>query len=198
MAFFPIYDHDYVGDRLPSSKQWPITEEQQPQIAEDAVFTLQTLAHLAEHHKVQSSTARLFSRPQKDVVLSDYICFPWLVVEHKKAVKGKDREQCYCQAANAGTAAVMMLESLCRIQKGHGPDNDHILPVVTMTTVDKIVKIWIAYSCKPSDDAAAKYVRPRLPAPLVPDCYSLLACLWKTSTLLTSMLRDWTASGKET
>ncbi len=165
MAFFPIYDYDYVGDRIPTSIRWPVTEELRPRIAEDAVFSRQTLAHLARYG-VESSTARLFSRLQKNVILSDYICFPWLVVEHKKAGKGGTREQCYCQAANAGTAAVMMLESLYSIETEHVPDNEHILPVVTMTTVDKNVRIWLAYSCKPSGDAAARYVRTPPPFPL--------------------------------
>ena len=71
------------------------------------------------------------------------------------------KEKCYCQAANAGTAAIMMLETLSDIVPGvkEHKANEHIPPVVTMTTVDKIVRVWITYSCKPSDNDAAKYVR---------------------------------------
>jgi hypothetical protein len=114
------------------------------------------------------------------MVFSDYICFPWLIVEHKKAGEVALEEKCYCQAANAGTAAIMMLETLSGIVPGvkEHKAHEHIPPVVTMTTVDKIVRVWITYSCKPSDNDAAKYVRKPLSSfsylflvdPLLTDC----------------------------
>jgi hypothetical protein len=96
------------------------------------------------------------------MVLSDCICFPWLIVEHKKAGEMANEEKCHCQAANAGTAAVMMLETLSKIVPGgkkHMADK-HIPPVITMTTVDKIVRVWITYCCKHErfGDDAVQYV----------------------------------------
>lgn len=107
-------------------------------------FTLKTLRHLAQHG-LQSNTAGIFRPGRKENIPSDCICFPWLIVEHKRDEKGEN--QCHCQAANAGAAAVMMLEELsCLIPAEiEGEEGEGIPPVVTMTTVDKIVRVWITY-----------------------------------------------------
>ena len=109
-------------------------------------FSLKTLRHLAQYG-LQSSTAGIFRREGKKHILSDCICFPWLVVEHKRDAKGEN--QCYCQAANAGVAAVMMLETLSHIVPDEilGKQREEAQPVVTITTVDKTVRVWIAYAC---------------------------------------------------
>jgi hypothetical protein len=129
-------------------------------------FSKTTLAHLARHG-VESNTAGLFRHKGTAPVLSDYICFPWLIVEHKKTGGRALVEKCYCQAANAGTAAIMMLETLSMVVEDDGQetkDKDHIPPVVTITTVDSVVRVWIAYSCDPSDSGGANYVRKPLPS----------------------------------
>jgi hypothetical protein len=161
VAFFPIYTRNFPRERIPTSKKWQLTKDPKNGMTEN--FSTDTLEHLARHG-VPSNTAGLFRKPQdlKRMVLSDCICFPWLIVEHKKAGEMANEEKCHCQAANAGTAAVMMLEILSEIVPGdkkHMAD-EHIPPVITMTTVDKIVRVWITYCCKHErfGDDAVQYV----------------------------------------
>ncbi|KAL2193245.1 hypothetical protein P885DRAFT_64083 [Corynascus similis CBS 632.67] len=158
VAFFPVYDH--AGERIPTSERWRLTEAPIKAINENFSYT--TLQYLASYG-VESNTAGLFRQGRKHG-LSDYICFPWLIVEHKRAGGPATEEECYCQAANAGTAAVMMLETLSKIFPGVAKKerraHKHIPPVVTITTVDKIVRVWITYACELSDDnSVPKYVR---------------------------------------
>ncbi len=190
VAFFPIYDHK--RPRIPTPKRWQLTKGLRKGITENFLYT--TLQHLARFG-VESNTAGLFRRrPRQTVVRSDFICFPWLIVEHKKAGKTAKGEECYCQAANAGTAAIMMLETLSAIVPGSKQQrtNEHIPPVVAVTTVDKDVRVWITYSCKPSYKSAAKYVRAPAPSP-PPHNYLFLMGLG-----LTDLSREWTAFGKGT
>jgi hypothetical protein len=159
VAFFPIYTRKFLRERIPTSKKWQLTKDPKNVMIEN--FSDATLQHLARRG-VQSNTAGLFRNPQslKRMVLSDCICFPWLIVEHKKAGDVVNEEECHCQAANAGTAAVMMLETLSKIVPGgkkHMAD-EHIPPVITMTTVDKIVRVWITYRRRRSGDDAVQYV----------------------------------------
>lgn len=125
-------------------------------------FEHTTLQYLARQHGVESNTAGLY-RKKGNWISSDYICFPWLIVEHKRNGDGSVEKKCYCQAANAGAAAVMMLESLFNSEpqaRKHNEANEHIPPVVTITTVDRIVRVWITYSWKPSGRKdPVKYVR---------------------------------------
>ena len=155
VAFFPIYSP--AGERITTPKRWHLDKVLRQNITEN--FSVATLRHLARR-EVQSNTAGLFRKTaQRETVLSDYVCFPWLIVEHKKAGGAALEETCYCQAANAGSAAVMMLETLSTIVPGENQDaNKHIPPVVTVTTVAEVVRVWIAYSSKPSENDTAKYV----------------------------------------
>lgn len=100
--------------------------------------------------------------PDRD---QDWVCFPWLIVQHGKP--GSCETQCHQEAANASTAAVMMFERLCKFVPTdiQGKENEHVLPVVTLTTVKKVVRVWITYSCKPAFYGAMKFVRPSLPPP---------------------------------
>lgn len=153
MAFFPIFERK--GKRIPMSNKWQLTQDLNKGVIEN--FSITTLEHLA-HQGVESNTAGLFQQRQRDRILSDFTCFPWLIVEHKKA--GPRAVECHCQAANAGAAAIMMLETLSAIlprAKGH-KTGEHIPPVVTMTTVGRVVKVWIMSACRPSDNDGAEYV----------------------------------------
>ncbi|KAH6636948.1 hypothetical protein F5144DRAFT_569209 [Chaetomium tenue] len=151
VAFFPIYN--FPGERIPTSTRWQLMRDPKPALVEN--FSPATLQHLARHG-VQSNTANIFRKDQtlKNIIMSDCLCFPWLIVEHKKAGEMALEEKCHCQAANAGTAAVMMLETLARIVPGveEHTANEYIPPVVTMTTVDKIVRVWITYCCEQQSD----------------------------------------------
>lgn len=79
----------------------------------------------------------------------DLSCFPWLVVEYKKAEsKAAELEQLqevvYCQAANASGCAVL----LNRTASKHALKLDadaQIPPVASVTTVGPRVKVWITF-----------------------------------------------------
>ena len=96
----------------------------------------------------------------KKVVYPDWnwVCFPWLVVQHRKP--GNPETQCNHEAANAAASAIMMLERLCKhVPVGlQGKANEHIPPVVVITTAHKVVRVWVTYSCKPSTFDVAKFV----------------------------------------
>jgi hypothetical protein len=170
VAFYPIWGG---MTRSSDSERWGLPKDPRNSWAIMENFSYETLEHLACHN-VESNISGIF-RPRKGNMVTpfaDYICFPWLIVEHKKEGGPAHIEKCYCQAANAGAAAVMMLETLAKIpgMEKHRTKT-HIPPVVTMTTVDSIVRVWITYACGPSDDDnGAKYVsRASLPF-VIPTC----------------------------
>lgn len=83
--------------------------------------------------------------PRRAKKKTDYHCFPWFIVEFKKANKAE--EFCYCQAANAGSAAILIFEKLC--QWDLADDNfSQIPPVLTMTAIGSEVKLWVVYATK--------------------------------------------------
>ena len=144
VAFYPVYDFDSEGGRvrIPTSRKWQWNESPMDSMVEN--FTVGTLKHLMLEHGLQPSTATVLGSGQHKA--SDLICFPWLIVEQKRNDVGQ--EKCYCQAANAGAAAVMLFERLCKyVPKSSRTKREaQIPPVVTVTTVDKMVRVWVAYS----------------------------------------------------
>lgn len=109
-------------------------------------FSLKTLNHLA-WYGLESSPISLFKVPatpqSKKPGKARHMCYPWLIVEHKKANMAME-EGCYCQAANAAHATLTMHRILATYTKPLAQDM-HIPPVTTMTTVGQEVRIWIAY-----------------------------------------------------
>jgi hypothetical protein len=74
------------------------------------------------------------------------LCFPWAIVEGKKEnVNASKREYGRCQAANAASVSLSIMEKLVRYAdvqyKGQ-----HIPPVFAFTFVGPNVKLWVAYS----------------------------------------------------
>ncbi len=121
-------------------------------------FPRETLKHLAQHGLESDASGILASNKKARNSDRDCICFPWLVVQHKKP--DGTAAQCHLEAANAATAAVMMLEQLCKfIPAGiQGKANEHVPLVVAITTVKKMVRVWITYSSRPSFEDVAKFV----------------------------------------
>jgi hypothetical protein len=77
---------------------------------------------------------------------SELYCYPWLIVELKKDSSPINaQEYCYCQAANAVSAALKMFENAGRYAENK-LEQQHVLPVVTMTAIGPEVRIWITYS----------------------------------------------------
>ncbi|KAF5651441.1 hypothetical protein F25303_4093 [Fusarium sp. NRRL 25303] len=84
-------------------------------------------------------------RPQEQ----DLSCFPWLIVEYKKAKSAPGeldrlKEVVYCQAANASGCAVNLNENAARYAVKLVNDAQ-VPPVVSVTTVGPQVKVWITF-----------------------------------------------------
>ncbi|KAI1017792.1 hypothetical protein LB504_003824 [Fusarium proliferatum] len=79
----------------------------------------------------------------------DLSCFPWLIVEYKKAKSAPGeldrlKEVVYCQAANASGCAVNLNENAARYAVKLVNDAQ-VPPVVSVTTVGSQVKVWITF-----------------------------------------------------
>ncbi|CVL07963.1 uncharacterized protein FMAN_09693 [Fusarium mangiferae] len=79
----------------------------------------------------------------------DLSCFPWLIVEYKKAKSAPGeldrlKEVVYCQAANASGCAVNLNENAARYAVKLVNDAQ-VPPVVSVTTVGPQVKVWITF-----------------------------------------------------
>ncbi|KAH7323113.1 hypothetical protein B0I35DRAFT_477001 [Stachybotrys elegans] len=144
VAFYPIYNLDVgeAADGIPTTERWQWERSSQGSIVEN--FSLRTLAHLSRYGLHATTTGTFREGGNKAIDSSDYICFPWFIVEHKKTDQAAETE-CYCQAANAGAATLMMLQTLAKYAERRNEDA-HIPPVVTMTTVGQTVRIWVTYS----------------------------------------------------
>ena len=113
-------------------------------------FSISTLRELAKHGLL-SSAAGIFKKDPGQIVPSDCICYPWLIVEYKKGQESTT-PVCQAQAANAAVAALMMYRTLARYATPKV-----VPPVVAMTAVGEAVRIWIAY-CDDGDDGSERYV----------------------------------------
>ncbi|CVK92134.1 hypothetical protein FPRO06_08884 [Fusarium proliferatum] len=79
----------------------------------------------------------------------DLSCFPWLIVEYKKAKSAPGeldrlKEVVYCQAANASGCAVHLNANAARYAVKLVNDAQ-VPPVVSVTTVGPQVKVWITF-----------------------------------------------------
>ena len=106
-------------------------------------FSQVTLEHLAGHGLQPSATGVTKTGRRGATLSSEYVLFPWLIVEHMKEEYKGNAEHCYSHAANTGAAALRMLENLSRHDKQSLGD---IPPVVTMTIRRDLVRVWIMHS----------------------------------------------------
>ena len=134
--------------------RWEWSSRAQDHVIEN--FSYSVLADLSLQGMVYNTRVdtRRQKKPNKDLCEKDLCCFPWLIVEHKKADTGK--EQVLCQAANASMAALMITESLARYAEDQ-EDNKHVVPITSITTVGKDVSVWVTYLSK-AEDGSNKYV----------------------------------------
>jgi hypothetical protein len=73
------------------------------------------------------------------------LCFPWGIVELKRQNVGPTEiKKCYCQGANAASRALRMFEVLSRYSDT--VDGEQIPPVIVLTFVGPLFKLWIAFS----------------------------------------------------
>lgn len=146
-AYFPVYDTE-IEDRIRTSERWRWWKSKKPTMVEN--FSLEMLEHLARHGLEPSTTGRFHEGKTRQIVPSDYLCFPWLIVEHKKQGHSGQVQFCYCQAANAGMAALTMLQKLAKYAEKR-PRDSHIPPITTVTTVGPEVRVWVMYVSEAED-----------------------------------------------
>jgi hypothetical protein len=142
VAYFPIYDFN-KGGRTQTSDRWNWPNNAKNGLVKN--FLRSTLEHLATHGLEPSPAGIFKEHGRAEIEMSDFLCYPWLVVEHKRDKVPMDTEMfCYCQAANAAQGVLKMHEILAQYAEDK-TDATHIPPITTMTTVGSNVKIWIAY-----------------------------------------------------
>ncbi|KAH7304295.1 hypothetical protein B0I35DRAFT_445485 [Stachybotrys elegans] len=145
MLSFPIYNTKNANRLSRDEDHW--RWKGTPVVTEN--FSLEVLEQLWNNGKgLCSSPFDIYSKAKagnhrsKDTYRpKDHQCFPWLVVEHKKATNA---EFCYCQAANASSAALMLLESAAQYAETRY-DGLLVPPIPVITTVGKRVRVWIAW-----------------------------------------------------
>ena len=126
-------------------------------------FTMAKLHSLLSHGVYCSPTTGLaaypigrpFTTENSQSVSNDHlVCFPFAVVELKHQMVGQTREQqCYCQAANAASAALKLFEKLYSLADDQ-ESNYHVPPVVAFTCIGPKVRLWIAYALGPPSKPA--------------------------------------------
>jgi hypothetical protein len=134
--------HNFTSPQnIPSSERWLWEDSAQEKLIEN--FSLDVLDSLWQNGlqfclSTKSNESDRY-RPR------ELQCFPWLIIEHKRANPGKaEIEKCYCQAANAGSAALMMLQTAAKYAENRD-QGQHVPPVVTITTISKEVRVWVVF-----------------------------------------------------
>lgn len=141
VAYFPIYDFK-PPKRVWAYQRWQWQNNPREVLVRN--FSLQTLIHLARNG-LKPSTNNIFKKGGQRVVdKPKLMCYPWLIVEQKKNGDGKTTEICYCQGANAANAALRMYQILAKYAPDK-TDDRHVPPIAVITTVGKVVRVWIAY-----------------------------------------------------
>ncbi|KAH8657834.1 hypothetical protein BX600DRAFT_439019 [Xylariales sp. PMI_506] len=151
VAYFPVLDPATIAARKVSgstaSTKWNWEDAPIDSMIENfSARTLQRLAAHGLHFNVANPLSKGHRKGSRSVA-SDWISYPWLIVEHKKA-EHQDDAECYCQAANSGAAALMVARTLVQ----HAAYK-LVLPVVVVTTVGATVRVWICFY----DDKSRKY-----------------------------------------
>lgn len=114
-----------------------------------APFSHDALFHLARHG-LHSQVANSFAKQRSGMVLdiAEYKCFPWLVVEHKGSKKKPSytAEHCYSQTANGTSAAILLLQNLCKYEVSTVKNYRRLPPVIGISTVSSEIKVWVTHA----------------------------------------------------
>lgn len=143
VAFFlPIYDtrsgtvpNKYTGF---SSKHWVHPPEEfmvEP-------FTFTTLDKLNTYGNLIPGPRRICNKKTRETSPARLRCYPWLIVEFKKA--GQGPETVCCQASNGAACALQLNRNVAQYADTLA-DQAQISPIPTVTTIGSEVTVWIAY-----------------------------------------------------
>ncbi|KAM0440071.1 hypothetical protein ACHAPT_001174 [Fusarium lateritium] len=153
-------------------------------------FSQVTLEHLASHGLEISATGVTKTGRRGAALSLEYVCFPWLIVEHMKDEYKGNVELCYSHAANAGSGALEMFQNLSRHESNKCPNDTHIPPVVVLTTRRDLVRVWIMHSAHSKDTCEMHLVWIGSLTRMV-DIFELRAILENCQTWATRVLRPW-------
>lgn len=142
-AFFPMYSTTY-SESLCLPRNWKWSALSQSSLLQ--TFSPATFSHLAKFGLFANPTVS--AKQHRDtglpLRLRDYKCFPWLIVEHNHSKT--QAKLCHWQAANAGHAALHVLETLSRHRHEDGEHQEtQIPPIITITTRGAEVCVWAVY-----------------------------------------------------
>ncbi|KAH6622266.1 hypothetical protein C7974DRAFT_473606 [Boeremia exigua] len=161
-------------------------------------FSLPVLGELRSRADLQlmstptTALARWASNRSKNVLQAkDLMCFPWAIVEMKRGTpeplannppinkrEARDHEKrtefCYCQAANASAAGLILRERLA--EKANAISGAEAAQVMlAFTCVGSTAKLWITYRKKLSSHNDNSYVWPDKKGCI------MMHCIWTTS-----------------
>jgi hypothetical protein len=95
--------------------------------------------------KVTGATSSLNNQLDR-IKDSELLCFPWTIVEVKlQNAPQRDIEYGRCQAANAASVSLSVLEKLISYDDTQR-EGQHVSPVFTFTVVGADIRLWVAYS----------------------------------------------------
>ncbi|RSL45692.1 hypothetical protein CEP54_014173 [Fusarium duplospermum] len=184
VAHFPVFVISPVDNRRHSGLQHFASSHS---IVDN--FSQVTLEHLASHGLQPSATGVKKTGRRGAALSPEHVLFPWLIAEHMKDEYKGNVELCYSQAANAGAAALRMLQNLSRHDIKF-PDDTHIPPVVIITTRRDLVRVWIMHSAH-SKGTFEMQVIWRGSLTRMVDIFELRAILENCHTWATRVLRPW-------
>ncbi|KAJ3545245.1 hypothetical protein NM208_g2604 [Fusarium decemcellulare] len=93
-------------------------------------------------HGLRPTPFLVFNRKPQE---SKLMCYPWLVVEHKK--EDITPTTVCCQAANASACAVKISQVTARYAVEQ-PDSAHVPPIPVVTTIGPQVRVWVMHFAK--------------------------------------------------
>ncbi|SCO86238.1 uncharacterized protein FRV6_10365 [Fusarium oxysporum] len=148
--YLPMY---HLDTHIPTitdheAQQWH--KASTPSLVES--FSWSTLKKLREPGLLATPFNIFSGKEPQEPQERDLSCFPWLVVECKKAKRTPGelerlQEVVYCQAANASGCAVKLNQNAARYAIKLAYDAE-VPPVASVTTVGPQVKVWITFFAK--------------------------------------------------
>lgn len=168
VAYFKIFDHDPCDGSIDNSSPknarvpyntWPWGNSARKGLVKN--FSRRVLEHLAGQG-LEPCVANIYrAKERAKIDKSECMCFPWLVVEHKRTPSNRT-EHCYSQAANGAHAVLTMHRILAKFVDKQLPDTKHIPPVTTITTIGSHVKVWVAYAIGEDNSCVRYYPLPNI------------------------------------
>lgn len=113
-------------------------------------FSLEVHEHLCTNNMITTTvTTGLQKKKRERLSAADLLCFPWAIVEVKCFHARADAMGfCYCQAANASSAALSLQY---RLEEASGIPVDPN-PIIAFTSVGADFRVWLTFLARNGDD----------------------------------------------